>query len=156
MTNRAWLTVTVFATALGAVGFVVFLSLDPNSYFFYTPEARAAWTFSPGHVAMVCGIVVAEAAIWGAAFISTRPKYLWLRSVLALILLVPWGLFTVQIVMHALRAFPSSVALASHFVAYGCCYSVRHNAHRHFHEEEVCGRLAVLLVVVFVVHHLRW
>ena len=103
MTNRAWLAAVIFAAGLGAVGFVVFLSLDPDSYFFYTPEARAAWTFSPGHVAMVCGIMIAEAAIWGAALISTRPRYLWLRSLLALVLLVPWGLFTVQIVMHAPR-----------------------------------------------------
>src|SRR6266850_3938284 len=103
MTHRARLTVVVVAAAAGAVGFVVFLSLDPDSYFFYTPEDRAARTFSPWHVALVCCVMVAEAVIWAAALISRRPKFLWLRSLLALIVLVPWGLFTIQIAMHAPR-----------------------------------------------------
>jgi hypothetical protein len=103
MTNRARLTTVVLAVAAGAIGFAVYLSLDPDSYFFYTRDTRDSWTFSPRHVALVCVIMLVEAVIWGAALLSVRPKHLWLRCVFALIVLVPWGLFTIQIVMHAPR-----------------------------------------------------
>jgi ABC-type multidrug transport system permease subunit len=45
--------------------------------------------------------MLAEALIWGAALLSTRPRRLWVRCSLALAVLVPWGLYTIQIVMHA-------------------------------------------------------
>ena len=101
MTNRARLIAVVLAATAGAIGFALYLSFDPDSYFFYTAEDRARWRFSTGHVLLVCGIMLAEAVIWGAALLSTFPRRLWLRCLLALAVLVPWGLYTLQIVMHA-------------------------------------------------------
>ena len=101
MSHRAWLIAVVLAATAGAVGFTLYLSLDPDSYFFYTAEDRARWQFRPGHVLLVCGVMLAEALIWGAALLSIRPRCLWVRCLLALAVLVPWGLYTIQIVMHA-------------------------------------------------------
>jgi hypothetical protein len=100
MTTRARLVAVVLVATAGALGFALYLSLDPDNYFFYTAEDRARWQFSFGHVLLVCGIMLAEAVIWGVALLSTRPKHLWVRSLIALLVLVPWGLYTIQFVMH--------------------------------------------------------
>lgn len=101
MTNRARLTAVVLAATAGAIGFTLYLSLDPDSYFFYTAEDRARWQFRPGHVLLVCVVMLVEALTWGAALLSTRPARLWVRCLVALAALIPWGLYTFQIVMHA-------------------------------------------------------
>lgn len=101
MTNRARLTAVVLMATAGAIGFVLYLSLNPDRYFFYTAEDRARWQYSTEHVLLVCGIMLAEGLISGAALLSTRPGRLWVRCLIALAVLIPWGLYTIQIVMHA-------------------------------------------------------
>jgi hypothetical protein len=103
MSKRARLATAVVAASVAAIAFAFYLSLDRDSYFFYTEEQRANWKFSPWHISFVCAIMLAEAVVWCMALLSRWPRYLWLRCVLALVVLVPWGLYTFQIVMHAPR-----------------------------------------------------
>jgi hypothetical protein len=103
MSKRARLATAVIAASVAAIAFAFYLSLDRDSYFFYTEQERASWKFSPRHISLVCAIMIVEAVVWGTALLSAWPRYLWLRCVFALIVLVPWGLFTFQIVMHAPR-----------------------------------------------------
>src|SRR5262245_25671590 len=100
MTTRARLTAVVLVATASAIGFALYLSLDPDNYFFYNAEDRARWRFSPGHVLLVTGVMLAEALIWCAALLIIRPRRLWLRSLIALFVLIPWGLYTLRYVMH--------------------------------------------------------
>jgi hypothetical protein len=130
MTRRALVATAVAVTGAGAIAFAVYLSLDPDNYFFYRPEDRAGWRFSLGYVLLVCGIMLAEAVIWGVTLLSLRPGHLWLRCLLALAFVGPVG--PVHPSVHHARtricAFPSSLALAGDSVPSGDGDSVRHNA----------------------------
>ena len=99
MTKRATLSIVLVATA-GAIACTLWVSLDPDYYFFYTEAERATWRFSLGHVLTVSGIMLIVATICGAAFLCARPEHLWLRSLLALVMLVPWALYTTRFVIH--------------------------------------------------------
>ncbi len=98
-TRRAVIATVALAT-LAAVAFDIYLSLDPNKYFFYSPEDRQEWVYSTTSVAFVCLTMIAEAALALAAFVLRRPRALWLRCLFALILLAPWALFSTMFVIH--------------------------------------------------------
>lgn len=93
--------VLLFAlTALAAVGYAVYLSLDAGYYFFRRPEDRANWVYHPGSVAFVCGVMLAEALFACLAIVANRPKALWVRCLTGLLLLGPWSLFSTMFVVH--------------------------------------------------------
>jgi len=94
------ITVVVAMMALFASANAVRLSLDPNQYFFYAPEDRAAWECAPGHVAFVCSVMLAEAALFWGVLVSPRPV-LWVRCAIGLVVLVPWALLSTMVVVHA-------------------------------------------------------
>jgi len=98
--TRKITTATVALATLAAVGFAVYLSLDPDNYFFYGPDDRAKWVYHPGSVAFVCSFMLAEAALTLLALIASRPQALWLRCLLGLALLGPWALLSTMAVMH--------------------------------------------------------
>ena len=85
---------------MSAVLFATYLSLDPANYFFYTDADRLDWTWDPLYVAIVCGIMILGAAIAFAAFFLARPSRLWLRCVLALLIIGPWTWTSTLAVVH--------------------------------------------------------
>ena len=95
------ITALLFAlVAIAVVAFDVYVSLNPDHYYFRTPEDRADWTYDPGGVAFVCAVILAEAAIVCLAIVARRPKFLWIRSFIALLLLGPWSIFSTLFVVH--------------------------------------------------------
>jgi hypothetical protein len=97
---RVIATATLATVTLVVVCLAVSLSLNPENYFFYDDSHRSAWVYDPGNVALVCGLIVVEAAFTLTAFVAARPRALWLRCLLALALLGPWALFSTVAVMH--------------------------------------------------------
>jgi len=101
MPRRFSLTTLIACTiALAAIACAVRLSLDPNHYFFYGPEDRAAWVYDPRRVAFVCTIILAEAALVWGVFVSPSPV-LWLRCAIGLALLGPWAVLSTMVFVHA-------------------------------------------------------
>ncbi len=97
---RKWIAISIAILTMSSVLFATYLSLDPENYFFYTDEDRLVWTWDPLYVAIVCGIMILGAAIASAAFFLARPSRLWLRCVLALIIIGPWTWTSTLAVMH--------------------------------------------------------
>lgn len=89
------------ATTVSAVGFAVYVSLDPDKYFFYWSEDRAKWVYHPGPVAFVICLMLAEAGLALAALIAPRPRRLWIRCFLALALLAAPAAIATVLVIHA-------------------------------------------------------
>ena len=83
-----------------AIAYAVRLSLDPRHYFFYEAADRTTWVYRPGHVAFVCAIMLAEAALVWGVFLQPRPA-LWLRCAIGLGILGPWTLLATSVFMHA-------------------------------------------------------
>ena len=100
--TRQLKVIAVVATALttAAIGLAVFVSLDPNYYFFYRMEDRAAWTYDLANVALFGTIMLLAAAIATAALVAPRPRLLAIRGILALLLLVPWAMYLTPYVIH--------------------------------------------------------
>jgi hypothetical protein len=95
------ITVYLFGVVAGlALAFDIYLSLDPERYFFYWPEDRAKWLYDFRPVAVYCAIMLAEGAIACAAIVARRPQFLWLRSLLGLAVLVPWAWYSTMFVVH--------------------------------------------------------
>lgn len=99
--GRRTLLSLLFALAtVAAIAVCIRVSLDPRQYFYYRSGDVAGWTWAPGHVAMFCGFMLAEALlVWGAC-VARRPPALRLRCALALALLLPWTLLVSMAVMH--------------------------------------------------------
>ncbi len=98
--KRKRLVFSFAAASLVAVAFAVYLSLDPDKYFFYRPEDRAKWVYDPGSVALLCALMLAEAGVACIAVAARRPRVLWLRSLLGLVVLVPWARYSTMFFMH--------------------------------------------------------
>jgi hypothetical protein len=89
------------ALTSGAITLAIDLSLEPGSYFFYSTEDRAAWTYDPGPVAFFCGMMLVSSALTTCALVATRPRSSILRSLIALAIVVPWALLVTPFVIHA-------------------------------------------------------
>jgi len=95
------IVVLLFALAtLVAVAYAVHLSLNPDYYFFRRPEDRASWAYHPSSVAFVCGVMLVEALVACLAIVASRPKALWVRCLIGLLLLGPWSFFSTMLVVH--------------------------------------------------------
>jgi len=94
--------ITFVAGVVGliAIACAVRLSLDPNHYHFYEAADRAAWVYRPGLVALVCLMILVEAALVWGVFVSPQPIF-WLRCVIGLGLLGPWALLSTSVFLHA-------------------------------------------------------
>ena len=93
--------VLLFALAtVTSVAYAVHISLNPDYYFFRRLGDRANWTYDPGSVAFVCGVMLVEALVACLAIMASRPKALWLRCLMGLLLLGPWSLFSTMLVVH--------------------------------------------------------
>ncbi len=120
----------VLAGGIATIVCVLVVAGDPSSYFFYSPEDRARWVYPLRHIVIVCGAVLGEALVAASALALDRPPRLWARCAVALLVLVPWALFTFQIVMHAPRyvhfhhLWLAAVLLV--LVAFGLASGVRH------------------------------
>src|SRR5262245_32538615 len=91
------------AATIGAVGVSVYLSLDPKSYYFPLGENRTSWVYDSRHVMLISGLMLVESVCAGAALFAPRPRMLWLRCLLGLLVLVPWALIVTPVVIHVPR-----------------------------------------------------
>ena len=74
-------TVAIGSTCLTAlaVTYAIYLSLDPERYFYYVAEDRLGWKWDPAYVAEFCVYIIIGALVASAAFLSSRPRQLWIR-----------------------------------------------------------------------------
>jgi hypothetical protein len=98
--RRQILRLVLLAATLGAIGIAIHLSLDPKNYFSYSSQDRASWVHDTRHVVLINGLMLAEAVCAGAALFSPRPRAMWLRCFLGLIVLAPWALTVTPFVLH--------------------------------------------------------
>jgi hypothetical protein len=94
------IVLTAAALTTLAIGVAVLVSLDQRYYFFYGIEDRAAWKYDLANVTFIGTIMLAAAAIATAALVVPKPQMLAIRCVLALLLLVPWALYSTPFVVH--------------------------------------------------------
>src|SRR6266508_2446652 len=98
--RRQVLGLILLAATLGAIAFTINLSLDPKNYSFHPREGRASWVYDTRHVVLITGLMLAAAVCAGAALFSPRPRAMWLRCLLGLLVLVPWALTVTPFVIH--------------------------------------------------------
>ena len=91
--------VAVVAT-VAAIGFTIYLSLDPKNYYFSLGQERASWVYEPRHVLLTTGFMLGESVCAGAALFFRPPRALWLRCLLGLFVLGPWALTVTPFVLH--------------------------------------------------------
>lgn len=93
----------VLGTGACILATIVASSLDRDQYFFYSHQRREAWEYPALLVVFVVVAIFAETAVTYAVFARRRPVALWKPAAVALALLVPFGLFLAQWVMHSPR-----------------------------------------------------
>ena len=98
--TRKIIIVLFAVAALGAVVCDVYLSLNPDYYFFYKPQDRANWLYDPGSVSLVCCVMLVESLVAFLAFTARRPRALWVRCFIGLLVLGPWSFFSTMFVVH--------------------------------------------------------
>jgi hypothetical protein len=87
--------------ALTAIAATIVLSLNPKNYFFYRIEDRDKWTYPLTGVALIVALMLVETALTYLVFTARRPRLLWIRALLGLLILGPWGLFVAMWIVHA-------------------------------------------------------
>ena len=98
-TRKIIILLFAVATSL-AIAYAVRLSLDSGNYFFRRPEARADWVYDLGSVVLVCSIMLAEALVACVALVASRPRLLWCRCLIGLVVLGPWAVLSTLLVVH--------------------------------------------------------
>lgn len=97
--SRLAALVVVVCTA-AAVAWAFRLSLDPRQYFSYGPEHAALWTWDPTDVLMVCSLMTLAGALLAWSVAASKPKLLWLRTLIAGAVVVPWAWYSSLAVIH--------------------------------------------------------
>jgi hypothetical protein len=87
--------------ALTAITVTLVASLNPKNYFFYRLEDRDKWTYPLAGVALILAFILLETAFTYLLFTARRPRLLWIRALLGLLILGPWGFFVAMWVVHA-------------------------------------------------------
>lgn len=103
MSHARWRWIFVLglcASTVAAVLFAMYLSLDSGNDFFHREEDPAGGTHEPVHVALVCGLILAEAVWAGGAVLGRWPRWLWARCAVALLILLPWAIVACHVVLH--------------------------------------------------------
>ena len=94
------LGLTLLAATVVAIACAIYVSLDPKNYYFSLGEDRTTWVYNLRHVLLITGLMLLEAACAAIALLSPRPRRLWLRCLLSLLVLVPWALTITPFVIH--------------------------------------------------------
>jgi hypothetical protein len=87
--------------ALTAITVTIVVSLNPRNYFYYRLEDREKWTYPLAGVALIVALILLETALTYLVFTARRPSLLWIRALLGLLILGPWGFFVAMWVVHA-------------------------------------------------------
>jgi hypothetical protein len=98
--RRSLLGMILLLTTLGAIAFAIYLSLDPRNYFFHREDDRASWAYDPLHIVFVTGLMLAESGCASGALLLPRPRPIWLRCLIGLLVLVPGALAVTPFVIH--------------------------------------------------------
>ena len=93
--------VIVIVAGILAVTTIVAISLDPDAYFYYCDADRSTWRHPTEGVVITAVFTVIETGIAYLVLGVRRGGRVWMRALLALLLLVPWGGFLLQGVVHA-------------------------------------------------------
>jgi len=101
--KRRLLVAALLGITATAIGVTVYLSLDPKNYYFALGEDPTSWVYDSRHVMLISGLMLVESVCAGAALFSPRPRRLWLRCLLGLLVLVPWALIVTPVVIHVPR-----------------------------------------------------
>lgn len=81
----------VLGAGLIAIAAIVSASLDPTTYFFDRPQGLANWKYPASGVALATIAVALETAVAYAVLVVRRPGRTWMRALIGLAVLAPWG-----------------------------------------------------------------
>jgi hypothetical protein len=95
------LSVVAASAAIAAIAAVVILSLDPNNYFYYWPSQMAEWQYPARGVLIATVSLVLETALVYAVLLRYQRTRLWMRGVVALLVLVPLAGYNFMFIMHS-------------------------------------------------------
>jgi hypothetical protein len=82
------------------IGFAIYISYDLDYYFFYNRSDRSSWIHPSANVLLFCTFIIVEAAILAMIIVSPKPKRLWFRGIIGMILLIPWVCYSTMFVVH--------------------------------------------------------
>jgi hypothetical protein len=97
--QRVYIAIAVAASVV--IGISVWVSLDPNNYFFYDEEERQRWRYPTAAILVLCGVYVAESFFIASATKLDGVSRLWPRTLVAALLFLPWSGLCTLFVMHA-------------------------------------------------------
>jgi hypothetical protein len=83
-----------------ASGLAIYISYNPNYYFFYDQSDRSTWVHPTANVLLFCTFIIAEAFILATVVAAPKPVQLWKRSIIGAIVLIPWVLYSTRFVIH--------------------------------------------------------
>ena len=95
------LAAIAFATTSALlIAYTVYLSSVPAFYFSYDSEHSALWRYEGKSVLIICGFMLIEAAITGAALLAPWPRALWLRCAIGFVPLFAANVLAMMAVLH--------------------------------------------------------
>jgi hypothetical protein len=98
--GRTGIRALFLGVAVTAITLTIVLSLNPKNYFFHHFEDRSKWTYPIGGVALIVALILVETFLTYLVFTKRRPRLLWTRAFLALLILGPWGSYVAMWVVH--------------------------------------------------------
>ncbi|MDF1501812.1 hypothetical protein [Roseisolibacter sp. H3M3-2] len=98
--NTLTLTLLCGAAYVAGAAAVVWVSLQPDAYYFATAAERSAWRWAWPPVAFVCLLMALEALLVWAILVSRGGWALWKRALGGIAVLVPWMALSAIFVIH--------------------------------------------------------
>lgn len=86
---------------LTALTWIVSISFDRRSYFYYRFEDRTQWEHPTAGVALIAFATLFETALLYFVFGLAKPGRVWARACLALWILAPWSWWVSEFIVHA-------------------------------------------------------
>lgn len=83
------------------VAAIVLTSLDRTLYFNPPDQDRTRWEHPTAGVVLVAIAAALETALTYAVLVARSPRRTWVRALLGLGLMAPWGLVVSEVVVHA-------------------------------------------------------
>ena len=84
-----------------ALAAITAISLNPDFYYFRTPEDREHWYHPTGSFRVFCAFIVGEALLLAWALKIESRRRFWKRTALAALLFAPWAMLSSLFVVHA-------------------------------------------------------
>ena len=91
----------VIGAGVVALIWMVVTSLDRNSYFYYLRQDRSRWEYPTSSVAFIGVAMALETILAYFVLARERPWRMWARALAGLGILVPWGWWISEFIVHA-------------------------------------------------------